>query len=552
MALLKLITALARANKFVNGKKGKFLDAKEQLSDDNAPDLDESAEPVETTTETGATASEYQRHDERKAPQPLKGAGTATFMDLAPSVMQFWLETLQAMRPAVVTGSTDTVIDVPQSALVEGIQVETAGADVNVSELANANNVEPYHDEDAAWDFLWLVFLGIISYYGIKLVYKGGQWVITTTADGIKRVLSEFTNIDTTTVMNIEKLNMAETDGGIGNILLGRSDYRISTRYKEVDKLHPKGHTGVDYAGVGYGAPVHTALSGIVTFTRTGSPTAGNYVEVYSDSGFVQRFLHLDRITVQQGQRIAIGDQIGTVGSTGQSTGPHLHYEVYKTSAGPKMGETIHNDAAYTNIDPTELARYIQANAQEVGIVKASDRPDFMMATAVPDNQNMVLPKYQSPTAKGYNYMSVTTTGKTKWEGQTGTTSNSAVTLVTFKSPEYGWRAGMKNLLRFQTAHDVSHSDGQYVTIADIATNDRNHSYVETKNGDRPEQWASNVAKGSGFKTTDRLDLRDPETLARVAAGIGFAEHSVKTDTGYLQTIIRSFNITDGPVSNKQ
>lgn len=164
----------------------------------------------------------------------------------------------------------------------------------------------------------------------------------------------------------------------------------------------------------------------------------------------------------------------------------------------------------------------------------------------------MELPKYLSPTAKGYNYMSVTTTGTNPWRGETGSTKNSAVTLATFSSPEFGWRAGMMNVLNYQTKHDVSGSGGRYVTIADIASNDKNHSYVSSKNGDNVEQWAANVAKGSGFKTTDRIDLRDPDTLARVAQGIGLAEHSVKTDAAYLRNIIRTYNITSGPASNKQ
>ncbi|HKY05412.1 MAG TPA: M23 family metallopeptidase, partial [Blastocatellia bacterium] len=51
-------------------------------------------------------------------------------------------------------------------------------------------------------------------------------------------------------------------------------------------------------------------------------------VIVYHSNGITTRYGHLSKITVEQGQRLRRGDQIGHAGSTGRSTGPHVHYEV--------------------------------------------------------------------------------------------------------------------------------------------------------------------------------------------------------------------------------
>ena len=53
----------------------------------------------------------------------------------------------------------------------------------------------------------------------------------------------------------------------------------------------------------------------------------GNLVEIEHPNGIVSRYAHLSQVLVTQGQQVAAGSVIGLVGSTGRSTGPHLHYE---------------------------------------------------------------------------------------------------------------------------------------------------------------------------------------------------------------------------------
>lgn len=95
-------------------------------------------------------------------------------------------------------------------------------------------------------------------------------------------------------------------------------------------RFHPiKGgrrpHLGVDFAAP-TGTPVRATADGTVKFAgRKGG--YGNFIEVQHRNGQSTAYAHLHRILVRQGQRVDQGDTIGQVGSTGASTGPHLHYE---------------------------------------------------------------------------------------------------------------------------------------------------------------------------------------------------------------------------------
>lgn len=85
-------------------------------------------------------------------------------------------------------------------------------------------------------------------------------------------------------------------------------------------------HEGLDIA-VDFGTPVAATADGLVIYA---SPHAGygNLVIVYHSNGITSRYGHLSRIAVEAGQRVKRGDQVGNVGSTGRSTGPHVHYEI--------------------------------------------------------------------------------------------------------------------------------------------------------------------------------------------------------------------------------
>lgn len=86
-------------------------------------------------------------------------------------------------------------------------------------------------------------------------------------------------------------------------------------------------HPGLDFAGARM-TPVLATAPGVVSFTgvRTGY---GETVEVDHGAGFKTRYAHLARIAVRPGQRVEAGARLGGMGSTGRSTGTHLHYEVW-------------------------------------------------------------------------------------------------------------------------------------------------------------------------------------------------------------------------------
>lgn len=87
-------------------------------------------------------------------------------------------------------------------------------------------------------------------------------------------------------------------------------------------------HTGIDFSA-GTGTPVITTADGVVKSAgwRKGY---GKCIVVQHKSGYKTLYGHLSKIKVIKGQKVKSGDLIGKIGSTGRSTGPHLHYEVYK------------------------------------------------------------------------------------------------------------------------------------------------------------------------------------------------------------------------------
>jgi murein DD-endopeptidase MepM/ murein hydrolase activator NlpD len=74
------------------------------------------------------------------------------------------------------------------------------------------------------------------------------------------------------------------------------------------------------------GEPIHATAAGIVTIAGW-SGGYGRMVEVDHGNGLATRYGHLSAIDVSVGQKIQIGQVVGKLGSTGRSTGPHLHYE---------------------------------------------------------------------------------------------------------------------------------------------------------------------------------------------------------------------------------
>lgn len=96
------------------------------------------------------------------------------------------------------------------------------------------------------------------------------------------------------------------------------------------DRFGPRGsrfHAGLDFPARS-GAPVVAGRRGVVLSAGWDSGGFGNLVVVRHRSGVTTWYAHLARVRVRPGERIARGARVGTVGSTGLATGPHLHFEV--------------------------------------------------------------------------------------------------------------------------------------------------------------------------------------------------------------------------------
>ncbi len=124
-------------------------------------------------------------------------------------------------------------------------------------------------------------------------------------------------------------------------------------------RMHPilgysRMHRGVDFAA-GSGAPVLAAAGGTVRIAGWHGGH-GNYVMIDHGKGLSTAYAHLSRINVRPGERVGQGERVGLVGSTGMSTGPHLHYEVWQN--GRAIDPRSAKFAAGTQLAGGELGRF--------------------------------------------------------------------------------------------------------------------------------------------------------------------------------------------------
>ena len=142
--------------------------------------------------------------------------------------------------------------------------------------------------------------------------------------------------------------------------------YMVSSYYGY--RIHPVNgenqlHNGMDIAAP-EGTPVKAGLTGTVTAADY-NDSYGNYVILEDENGYEIRYAHLNSISVSAGQQIEKGEEIGTVGSTGASTGAHLHVELlYKGDRlNPifyfETGEgSIYGDVEYSSEEAQRLCEY--------------------------------------------------------------------------------------------------------------------------------------------------------------------------------------------------
>lgn len=135
----------------------------------------------------------------------------------------------------------------------------------------------------------------------------------------------------------LKSLSYAQVGASVGMKI--NPFYKVESMHQGVDLIAPQGD------------PVVAAADGIVTDVISSRKGSGNVVEITHAGGYVTRYAHLADVTVSEGQRVARGRRIASVGISGNSFAPHLHYEVLK--------DGVHLDPVdffFASVSPSEYA----------------------------------------------------------------------------------------------------------------------------------------------------------------------------------------------------
>jgi len=151
-------------------------------------------------------------------------------------------------------------------------------------------------------------------------------------------------------IQPISNKNMKRVASGFG--------YRIDPVYKDF-----RLHAGLDFSAP-TGTPIYATSDGVVQTAGFNTDGYGNKVVINHGYGFQTLYAHMVRVKAKAGQSVKRGEVIGYVGSTGKSTGPHLHYEVIKRGAKVDPVYYFFNDLTPAQFD--RLLKEAAANKQSL------------------------------------------------------------------------------------------------------------------------------------------------------------------------------------------
>lgn len=175
------------------------------------------------------------------------------------------------------------------------------------------NNLPEMEDEPKVVHIIKNIFLQGEKLYGDKKLHFDSY-----ISDGTSTIapISSLINID------------GDYSGSpIAGVLKCTSAFGYRTAFKTTNgNMSSSNHQGIDLGGNPTGTPVLSVADGIVTIS-TYQSSYGNYIEVDHGNGTRTRYAHLSQRNVKVGDTVTAGSIIGQIGSTGNSTGPHLHFE---------------------------------------------------------------------------------------------------------------------------------------------------------------------------------------------------------------------------------
>lgn len=166
---------------------------------------------------------------------------------------------------------------------------------------------------------------------GIVEKYDTETKDFTSVEKCVSKLYEEVPKPKTTYVASVSSGSVSGTSSkkvslGISLIKPVSSGYTITSRFGSRESIRTSGHRGLDIAAP-KGTPIKAAAAGTVV-TSGYSGTYGYMIRISHGNGVETVYAHCSQLNVSQGQTVSQGQVIGKVGSTGRSTGPHLHLEV--------------------------------------------------------------------------------------------------------------------------------------------------------------------------------------------------------------------------------
>lgn len=259
-------------------------------------------------------------------------------------------------------------------------------------------------------------------------------------------------------------------------------------------------HSGIDFVIEGDDARVRTPAGGtaVLVLPTESAGGFGNTVVVRTPQGFYEQYSHLQSMAVRQGDFVAPGQELGIMGNTGVSTGPHVHFTVY--TPGTDESQIMRGNYEALTIDPRHYLRDIQSSVQRpLGVGAPPVQAPRGVTTATPVNN-------WSDAAQVYmGYMF------------SNTAAVSAERIFNNANPQISGRASI-NRRDYPSSNDASHNYGYAVL-----QNDRSFREALTRVANKhniPAQWLADV-----IQFESGMDVRAGEsTWQRGASGIGLIQ----------------------------